>query len=100
MAANTVTKARAYSGSQAGSFVDTVTFTDSRTRLLVDNRSSSVNISFTVASSGTAATPTSLGDDTYYVPAGGFRSFTFEQPVGQVKLIGDATGMAYTVAIA
>jgi hypothetical protein len=99
MAANTVTKARAYSGSQAGAFVDTVTFTDSRTRLLVDNRSSTVHISFTVSSSGTAATPTYLGDDTYYVPAGAFRSFAFEQPVGQVKLIGSTTAMAYTVAV-
>lgn len=104
MAANTVTKARAYSGSQAGQFVDTITFTDSRTRLMVDNRTTAVDISLTIASSGTAATPAVLGDDTYFVPAGGFRAYSFEQVVGQVKLVGHtagvaANGMAYTVAV-
>jgi len=100
MAANVVTKARGYAGTQAGSFVDIVTFTDGRSRLLVDNTHATVNISFTIASTGsTAPTPTYLGDDTYYVPAGGFRSFTFEQGVGQVKLIGSGTGMTYVVAI-
>jgi hypothetical protein len=98
MAANVVTKVKSYSGSQAGAFVDIVTFTMKGDTLMLVNRSTTVGISFTFTSSGTAATPTSLGDDCYFLPASG--TFSIDVPgVSQVQLIGDATSMAYTVSV-
>jgi hypothetical protein len=98
VASNTVTKSRSYSGSQAGAFVDTVTFTTLGDTLLIVNRSSTVGISFTFASGGTAATPTDKGDDCFFLPASG--TFSIDIPgITQVKLIGDATSMAYTVSV-
>jgi len=98
MAANVVTKVKSYSGTQAGSFVDIVNFTMKGDTLMIVNRSSSVGISFTFTSSGTAATPTDKGDDCYFLPGGG--TFSIDVPgVSQVQLIGDATGMAYTASV-
>lgn len=101
MAANVVTKHRSYAGDQAGSFVDIVTLDRNGDTLMIDNRSSTVHISFTYATNGgTAATPTNLGDDCFYVPAGSFRAFSGPfQANTQIKLIGSTTAMSYVVAV-
>ncbi len=99
MAANVVTKIRSYAGDQAGSFVDIVTFTASGDTLMIDNRSTTVHISFTYASGDSvAATPTYLGDNEFFVPAGAFRSYAIPN-VKSVKLIGSTTAMSYVVAV-
>lgn len=99
MAANVVTKTRSYTGDQAGAFVDIVTFTASGDTLMIENRSSTVNISFTYASGDSvAATPTSGGDNCFYVPAGAFRSYALPN-VKSVKLIGSTTAMSYWVGV-
>ncbi len=101
MAANVVTKHRVYHGSQAGGFVDQVTLDRSGDTLIIENRSATVNIYFTYATgSGIPATPTSGGDDCFYVPAAGFRAFSIPGTANiVVYLIGDANAMLYSVEV-
>ena len=102
MAANVVSKTRAYHGSQAGAFVDQVTLTQPGDTLVIENRSASVNLFFTYTTNTgvTPATPTNGGDNTLYVPAAGFRAFSLPMPDGvKVYLIGDANAMAYSVQV-
>lgn len=101
MAANVVTKHRAYYGDQAGAFVDQVTLDYPGDTLIIENRSATVNISFTYATgSSTPATPTSKGDNTFWVPANTFRAFSGPFiPNTTVYLVGDATAMSYVVEL-
>lgn len=76
--------------------VDTVNFDGAPTVTLIN--AGSTAISFTTAiDGGTAATPTALGDDTFYCPATGAISIAPGGIVTQVKLIG--SGNAYAVMV-
>ncbi len=104
MAANVVSKTRAYHGSQAGGFVDQVTLTQAGDTLIIENRSASVGIYFTYKTNtdapGVPATPTSGGDNTLIVPAASFRAFSLPMPSGVVVyLIGDANAMTYSIEV-
>ncbi len=102
MAANVVSKTRAYHGSQAGGFVDQVTLTQAGDTLIIENRSATVNVYFTYTTNTgvTPATPTNGGDNTLYVPAASFRAFSISAPSGVVVyLIGDANAMAYSIEV-
>jgi hypothetical protein len=99
MAANTPSVAKSTAQTQAGSFVDVVTFSYVGDLLWCDNRSSTVNIWITYSrNSDPAATPSAGADGALYVPAGSFRSW----PVGKVvsvKLFGDAVAMSYAIGV-
>lgn len=100
MAANTHSVVRSAAGTQASSsFADIVNFSSRGDTLLVENRSTTVNLWIRWATDGlTATTPTSGGDDCYYVPAGAFRAFVVNG-VSQVKLIGDANSSSYVASV-
>ncbi len=98
MAANTHNVVRSAAGSQASSsFADIINFSSPGDYITIDNRSTTVNLWWTRSIGGTAATPTSAGDDCYYVPASAFRSYPISG-VSQVKLIGDANTTSYVVS--
>ena len=98
MAANTHSVARAATGTQASSsFADIINFSSPGDSIMVDNHSSSVGLYMTYSQTGTAATPTSGGDNCYYIPAGAFRVYPVSGVI-QVKVIGDANSSSYTVA--
>ncbi len=98
MAANTHSVVRSAAGTQSSSsFADIVNFSSPGDTLTIDNVSTTVNLWVTFAIGGTAATPTSGGDNCYYVPAGSFRVYNISG-VSQVKLIGDANSSSYVVS--
>lgn len=98
MAANTHSVVRSAYGTQASaSFADIVNFSSPGDSTTIDNVSTTVNLWVTFAIGGTAATPTSQGDNCYYVPAGAFRVFNISG-ISQVKLIGDASTSVYVVS--
>ncbi len=98
MAANTHSVVRSAAGTQASSsFADIVNFSSPGDTITIDNVSTTVNLWVTFAVGQTAATPTSGGDNCYYVPAGAFRAFNISG-VSQVKLIGDANTSSYVVS--
>jgi len=97
MAAQNWSVARSKSATQAGAFVDTVTFSYGGDTLQIINRGS-VDIYWTYSSTSPAAVPTVGGDDCYLLPAG--QSVSMQSAAGrvnQVALIG--TGMVYTVQV-
>lgn len=98
MAANTHSVVRSAAGTQSSSsFADIVNFSSPGDTLTIDNVSSTVHLWFTFSHGGTATTPTSGGDDCFYVPAGSFRAYPFSG-VTQVKLIGSANSSSYVVS--
>jgi hypothetical protein len=99
MAANTHNVATAATGTQSSSsFADIVNFSTPRDSLMIDNHSTTVGLYMTFSAGGTAATPTSGGDNCLFIPAGAFRVFPIPG-VTQVKLIGDANSSSYTAAV-
>lgn len=98
MASQVSSVVQSVSKTQAGAFVDTVNFSREADTLIIVNRSTTVGISFTFSSDGTAATPTDKGDNCYFVAPS--NTFSIDIPgISQVKLIGDAVSMAYTVSV-
>lgn len=83
----------------SGTTVDTLTLSGPMTRCTVNNKAAAggADIYFTYSCTSTApAAPTASGDDTYWVPPGGWKSFDVLGGGGViVKIIGN--GNAYSV---
>lgn len=78
--------------------VDTVTLTAPMTRVTVINRAAAgaADLWVTISTTTTAPSdPTSAGDNTYWVPAGGFKTFHAGGNGCIVKVLGN--GNAYSV---
>jgi hypothetical protein len=81
-----------------GTTVDTVTLLSPVTRVTVINRAApgGADMWVTVSTTGTApADPVAAADNTYWVPAGGFKTFHASGTGNIVKILGN--GNAYSV---